>query len=446
MRLNKLIYIIISFLTFCCQPMMAQFNGTGYYRFRNVGNENDYISIANDKFSYQFLFGGSPDTHFNNKPQVCGGLSNLADNTNTVKPVVISGAELFLKNDIQLVEDPDGTDPSTILYLNKINGSKYNIIGQGTSLLTLTTGIYEASVRLIFKDISTTISASNGNYTASVIIQASDVENISYSSLKFAFGKSLFLSQAKLGTYYFTDNAGTFSINTSNNSNNAKWAIEKVERLNVKPTVEYKGKYYTTMYVPFAYTLAGDVLNAYVVTSINSHGTLEKNAIASTGETVPAGTPVVLECASNDVTECYLELATTPPLYSGLNIVDGFGTTTNHYESQYAPAASTASNYTGTNLLKGVYFMNTDESYSYQYSREGTNKSDNLDLSNTTPYNNQTMYVLGVGSQSGRLGFFRNANNVMKANKAWLEIPAANANEVYTLDFDEQVQKGGNDE
>jgi hypothetical protein len=439
-------FVIIILVALGWLPMAAQLQGTGYYRVANKlldeNNDTLFISFANDKFSYQFLFGGSSDTYFNKSPQVCGGLSNLKDHTNTVKPVVVNGAGAFLKNDIHLVNDKDCIDPSTIIYLQKGSGSKYNIIGQGTSLLTLTTGVYEASVRLIFKEIYATISTSSATisssspYTVSVDINVNDVENIKYNSLAFALGKSAFISMAKLGSQYFTNDDGVFTINSSSSNNNAKWEIKKVTRFNVKPTLEYKGKYYTTLYVPFAYTIAqgSDVCAAYVITGINDDGTLEKSVIASTsnGE-VPAGTPVVLECSSNDVTKCYLNLKTTEaPLYTAPNTAN---------DVQYCPAASSATNYSG-NLLKGTYYQNEDEPYSYQYSRDGSVSNSTIDLHNTTAYDENSMYVLGVGSYPARLGFFKNTNTIMKGNKVWLDISGSNANANYTFDTDEPNQKG----
>lgn len=441
LNMKKHHYTLFVLLWLCSLPTMAQ-PRSGYYRVRNVGESSRYISMANDKFSYQFLFGGSNDSHFGGKPQIAGGFSNVKDHTNDVKPIIINGAGIFLKNDIHLVEDPDGIDPSTIVYLQKGSGSKFNIIGQGTSLLTLTTGVYEASVRPYFNDIYATISSSSP-YTFSVVIKAAGVENISYNSLAFALGQSVFVSYANLGTRYFVANNGSFGISESSSSNAAKWYIEAVTKLNVKPTLEYKGKYYTTMYVPFAYTLGGDVLNAYVITGVENQedGTVKVIKEKIDG-TIKAGTPVVLECASNDPTTCYLNIvASDAPLFSTPN-------TAHDATAQYCPPATTETKYESVNLLKGTYFQNEDSPYTYQYSRNGdiTTLENGLNLQNTSTFNQGEVYVLGVGPQSGRLGFFKNANTVMKANKAWLELPAGSANEAYTLDFDEPTQKGGNNE
>ena len=393
----KKLYTIF-YLSMFALSAHAQLSGTGFYRFRNADRTNEYISLSNDKFSHQFLFGTITG----------GGLSNLVDNTDIIKPLLFSAAEMYMKSDIHMVEDEEGIDPSAILYLSKASGSKYNIIGQGTSLLTLTSGNYVASVRLYFNDLYATVSSSGDYYTSSINIAATGVDNISYNPIKFAIGKSLFLSNAKLGTYYFADDNSIFTINSSSSPLNAKWIIEKVDHLNVKPTIEYQGKYYTTLYTSYAYKLSGKVENAYVVSSIGTDGMLEiGNPIATAGGTVPAGTPVILECSSNVVSECQV-IPTGVPLYSAPDDA-----------AKSAPTATTSSDYDGTNILHATYFCNQDEPYTYgKYSSSGTVYS-TLNLQNYTKVTN-TMYVLGI-TASGKLGFVKATGTAMPANKAWLE-------------------------
>ena len=413
--MGKRIAYISLFLMLCCLPMAAQLNGTGFYRVRNAQNTGNYISMANDKFSYQFLFGGSPDPCFGSAQQIGGGLSNMKNHTSEVKPLVLNGVKIFLKNDIHLIEDVDSIDPSTILYLKKNSGSLYNIISQGTSLLTLTTGSYKASVELIFKDVYATISLSTGSgtdalYTVSVNIEASDIENINYEpSWMFLLGKNTLLSQAKLGSYYFYDNDGVFSIEANASFQNAKWYIEPVSHINVKADVEFNGKYYTTMCVPFAYTLEDGVLNAYGITNIGDDGMLEAEVIASHGETVAAGTPVLLECNSNNASKCKLQLVLEAPAY-----------TPAADKVQYAPAAVIPVNGGHSNCLRGTYFRNEDTPFAYQYNREGKSYGDTITLQNFTAPTNPQKYVIGI-TESGKLGFVKATGTAMPANKAWLE-------------------------
>ncbi len=173
---------------------------------------------------------------------------------------------------------------------------------------------------------------------------------------------------------------------------------------NVQPEVEFNGKYYATMYVPFAFTLSNNVLKAYVVTAIGADGFLSVEEVADNGETVPAGTPILLECGSNVPADCQL-IPVDEPLCS-----------TPYLTTSDAPKASTATNYTGANILKGTYFCNQDGNLSYpKPSGTGTIAANNF----TAPTNPQK-YVLGI-TPSGKLDFVKATGTAMPANKAWLE-------------------------
>ena len=402
LNMNKHHYTLFALLWLCCLPTMAQLNGTGYYRMRNSVNTSDYISISDSLFNFTTVISSA-----------CGGLSQAFSDAGIARAMACAGA--FLKTDIHMVEDGDCVDPSTIVYLKKRNTNtsnlEYNLIGQTVSLLDLTTGTYPGKVHLEFKERYITIdnvegSGANALYSASIELKSDTYV--------------IFYGYPNLGVRYFIDDENNqFGIyeNNGNLINRAKWYIEPVSSFHVKPTVEYKGKYYATMYVPFEYELGGHVLNAYVVTAINEDGSLEKLSIASTGGTVPAGTPVVLECDSNNPQD---------------NLLTPKGT----------PKTDDTSNYSGDNLLKGAYICNQDGNVSFP-TPSGTSS---FNANRYVKYVSTNMFVLGIGSKSGRLGFFKYTGTAMKANKAWLELPAGSANEAYTLDFDEPTQKGGNNE
>lgn len=371
-------------LALCSLPMNAQLNGTGFYRFRNSANTSDYICLANDKFNYTTIISSA-----------AGGLSKLMfDRTNAVNRATVCATN-YLQTDIHLVEDEECIDPSTVIYAKNTTGSYYDLIGQGTSLLSLTTGQYPGSVVLNFENITallTKVSGSGVNtlYTSRVSLKASN-----YSS-------------ADLGNRYFIDNGGKFDISESGSAQNAKWYIEPVSYFNVKADVEFDGKYYTTMYVPFAYTLSNHVEKAYVIKSIGTDGVLELEAVATNGANVPAGTPVLLECSSNVTSECRL-IPVDEPLCSELK-------TEMTTQDSDAPTASTATNYTGTNILKGTYFCNQDGLLSYpKPSGTGT-----INANHYTAPTNPQKYVVGIMA-SGKLGFVKATGTAMPANKAWLE-------------------------
>ena len=364
----------------CCLPMAAQLNGTGFYRFRNSQNTGDYICLANDKFNYTTVISSA-----------AGGLSKLMfDQTNAINRATICATN-YLQTDIHLVADAEMIDPSTVIYAKNTTGNYYDLIGQGTSLLSLTTGQYPGTVKLNFENITALLTRVSGSgasalYTSRVSLKASN-----YSS-------------ADLGNRYFIDNGGKFDISESSSAQNAKWYIEPVTHFNVKPEVEFGGKYYTTLYVPFAFTLSNNVLKAYAIKSIPADGNLEIEEVAVNGGTVPAGTPVLLECSSNVATECQLipqdePLCSTPYLTTG-----------------DAPKASTATNYTGTNIFKGTYFCNQDGTLTFP-KPSGTGS---ISANNYIAPTNPQKYVVGI-TASDKLGLVKATGTAMPANKAWLE-------------------------
>lgn len=397
-------------------PMAAQLrtsnNGTGYYRIRNVANPSHYITIANDTLNYTMAISTA-----------AGGLMELnggslffgdPDVAAAAKARGLECAGKFLMTDIHMMEDPNCVDVSSIIYLKFKSGAKYDLIAQSTSLIEMTTGSYPGNIVLDFSNIYATITKSSGSgvntqYTAKVDLKASNY------------------SAANLGSRYFIDDNGTFAISESNSASNAKWILEQVTSFNVDVSslVQYKGKYYCTMYTPFAYTLStqnGATIKAYAISAINEDGSLEKVEVATNDSgTVLACTPVILECSSNVLGNCQLMPQGEPKVFP-------------HGE----PAIS---DYNGDNKLNGAFFCNTDGKI-YFTTKTGTSY---FNADNYTAYNASTMLVLGV-SQSpagvNRLGFFPYTGDKMKSNKVWLDISGSNANANYTFDNDEPNQKG----
>lgn len=362
-------------------PATAQLNGTGYYRFRNADRANEYISFANNLFDYVVII-----------DKAAGGFSNLSGDEGRAR--ALTCASRYMQTDIHMIEDADLIDASTIIYAKKktTNPSDYNyeMIGQSTSLLTLTTGSVShssfGSPTATFKDIYANIQKSGDSgesplYTAYIPLTGT----LTY------FGVS---TQQSLGNRYFIDDEGVFNIAESNSEINAKWYIEPVNRFNVKPEVAFNGKYYTSVCVPFAFSLAGQVLNAYAVTAINADGTLNYETVATTGGTVPSGTPVILECGSDNISECQLTLTGS------------------------APRTDSNTDYSGTNLLKSTYFSNTDGEIHYDTSAGENKGSFNADNYTST----EGKFVLGI-TESGKLGFIPATGKAMPANKSWMENP-----------------------
>lgn len=377
-----------SLMMLCALPGMAQLNGTGFYRFRNAANTSDYISLANDKFNFTTCIGTA-----------CGGLSQASSAAGQARALACVGK--YLETDIHMIDDADLIHPGAVIYAKKRNTNssnyEYNLIGQGTSLLTLTTGTYPGTVVLEFEDRYITINKVSGSgantlYTASIELKSS--------TYVFLVG------YPNLGVRYFVDNNGTFDINESNSAANAKWYIEPVTHFNVAPEVEFNGKYYTTIKVPYAFKLSGSVEKAYTITAVNNR-VLEYNEIAVTGGTVPAATPVVLECGSANPADCQL-IPTGAPEFTAPDVS----------VRADAPKATDVTTPTDDNLLAGTYYCNQDGTMTYpKPSGTGSFNANHF----TAVTNNH--YVLGI-TASGKLGFVKATGTAMPANKAWLILNA----------------------
>ena len=376
---------VLVMMALCALPALAQLNGTGYYRVRNAQSTSDYISMANDKFHFTTVISSAG-----------GGLGSV---TGAGLPSALDCTDKYLRNDIHMVDDPDIINPATVIYAKKKNTNTsnhdYNLIAQGTSLLTLTSGSYPGTLTVTFSNRYITIdnvsgSGANSLYTAKIVLE----------------GTYLFGSYS-LGTRYFIDDNGAFGISESYSAQNAKWYVEPVTHFNVFPEFELNGKYYTTIKVPFAFKLSGQVERAYVITAIDD-GTLAYLEIASNGDTVPAGAAVLLECGSPLAADCLL-IPTGEPIFTAPSTTTTTG----------APAASEGSNYTGTNLLDGTYYCNTDGQIPYpKYNKNtGAITTDYLDGDNFEPTSGK--YVIGY-DEDGKLGFVPATGTAMPANKAWL--------------------------
>lgn len=362
-------------------PAMAQISGDGYYRVRNASTSN-YIAIANDKFNYTTVISTAG-----------GGLSSFFfDNSNAVRRALICAGK-YLSTDIHMVNDPDIVLPGALIYAvgqyeDSDNDNDYNLIGQGTSLLTLTSGTYPGTSRFTFSNRYINIKRSSGTGANTLYIASIHLKDDS--------------GTGNLGLRYFVDDNGTFAINESSSATNAKWYVEKVTHFNVQPEVELNGKWYTTLKVPFAFTLSGSVEKAYAITTV-SNGILAYQEITGT---IPAGTPVLLQCGSPNAADCQLIPTGMPKFTAPDSSVEAS-----------APVADESSSYTGTNLLGGTYYCNTDGDLTFE-TKSGTSS---FAATHTTAASGK--FVIGKDA-NGKLGFITATGNVegnvMPANKAWL--------------------------
>ena len=383
-------------------PVFAQIGSgkDGFYRVRNAQYPTDYIGVANDKFSYHTLIGSASTAaqHLDSK---------------------LSQATAYLKNDAHIYQDTEFISPATLIYiLSKSNTSSnkdYNLIAQGTSLRTLATGCFQGTY--------------SGSFTFDKWVY---IEKVSGSGLDAKYRASIQLKNntgaatMDLGYRYFrdeiVDGKSTFTICPEEEiTEEAYWYLEPVTYFNIVPEVEYNGKYYTTLKVPFKWKVSSgsSVEKIYVVTDA-SNGILQLQEITGT---IPEGTPVILECGSNNPLDCKLEPIGVPKFSPAST------------SNKSAPAADEASYYTGTNLLEGTYYCNTDGNVPY-LNTSGT--TSNLNGNHYTRYDNIfnptastsvnkkiQKYILGIG-ESGNLGFVKatatnpSPSGILPANKAWL--------------------------
>lgn len=155
-------------------------------------------------------------------------------------------------------------DPGSVFYLEHISGESYNVVGQGTSLYDIVNYyIYLTPV---------------GKY---------------YKAWQEEKGQRVYLADPtdKYDEGYVT--------NTSNNTN---WEIIPIdgnnEYVGVKPTVSVGGKHYAAVFAGYPYTL-GSGMKAYYISKIDEYRGLA--VYKELTGTVPAKTPVLIECSSAEV-------------------------------------------------------------------------------------------------------------------------------------------------
>ena len=396
-------------------PAMAQLydvrtnNGDGYYRFRNAKHTNHSIILANDKFTYQSVVG------------VAGGASNARNEA--YWPYMLNCACAFLKNDIHLIEsdtDNDIISPAAVIYGDKRNTNTsnvdYDLIAQGASFLSMTAGKY---VGTSVGDIPV-----DGRYIQIQKVDGEGADTRYKATIKLDASYTFFIwtYNIDMGTRNFIDDNGNFAL-SEDVPDSAMWYIDRINHFNVFPEA-FNGKFYTTLKVPFEWKVDTEnnskVEAIYVIEGFNGDGSLKTKQITGT---VPAGTPVILECSTDDPAQCRLV-----PL--GKPVAPAAST-----DNNYSPAADTLSYYTGANLLGGTYFCNTDGNVKYIKTASGG--TDIIRGNHYTPITGK--FELGI--KDGKFGFVEaqgvtmitynydsQCNPVaagtiqaMPANKAWMD-------------------------
>lgn len=393
----------------------AQLSGNGYYRIKNKAT-GSYATLASDEMSYQKVVDGIGGKNLFNDTKIKLFGTNTPKNpsANGAYPTVIAKMGCYLQNDIRMTQQ-QLTSPSSVFYLKK-NNSQYNLMAEGTDIHTITTGTYTATISVNFPGYYTNVN-SLGNNLYNIYIPVSAT----------AFGITV-----NVGNYYFCDNTGTFGIEKDASAKTeAQWYIEPATTFNVKPLPNVKdrlGKYYTTLCVDFPFSIpesGSTVLAAYIVTGKDADG---KAVLSKLTGTIAGGTPVILECASDDEATNVLNIESAEP--AGKACKDG-----QMVESD-------------GNYLKGRYFAAPSATYQYKnYLNQVNNpKSANFVTSGNKLTNDKDYYRV-LNCVNGNVGFYKlqDATANMAANKAFLyikDLPTVTSS-AKTIDIEEPSEVTG---
>ena len=227
---------------------------------------------------------------------------------------------------------------------NSDSNTEYNLIAQGTSFRTLATGKFVGSF------------AGTHRFDQWLIIEKVGSSDLFTAKIKLGTTGGI-----SLGTRYFRDSIMVngnpiFSVCENNNIGEARWKIEPITYFNVTPELEYNGKYYTTLKVPFKWQIdnGSSVEKVFVITGVNADDELQYTPLTGT---ITEGTAVLLECSSNDPIDCKLKPLGIPKFPPASTDNQSAPTA---YEDDYYVTAG------GTNLRLAVLRLNAEAALSAQ--------------------------------------------------------------------------------
>lgn len=274
------------------------------------------------------------------------------------------------------------SNPATIVHIKK-GSSGYVCSAQGTSTKDITNYEFDIYNRTSGSTIQVSVTGATAILTEFDYKTKTTIVN-GYSVPGKTLPDSGLVNQSGTGT-----------------SNRIYWTIKKVDNstnyVGFTPTLSVGGKYYDTFYAEFPFTVTSSGVKVYSVYTIYNGKAVLKPF--ETGETVPGGTPVLVECSAKDAKSNMI----TPVLgtYSALS----------------------------QNQLKGVYFN--------YYCDKESNKIHN----NRTAYDGNTMRVLSV--VNGKLAFVKSSTlKYLPANKAYLSVSSGTADQVETMTYEEYQKVG----
>lgn len=232
-------------------PMLANLNGSGYYRVKNFGS-NRWAALVDNQGSAD-LVAGTADLH-----------------------------SLALTSDTEMIL----SDPASVVYISNIEGKEYNIAAQGTSLKAL-------SNQPIYIGSSGTAPDGQTLYRLWGTYQ-----NV-----------TKYIADGNLIT---SDVEGYATIKDLSDNNFKNWYLLPIEvtsnnYFGTTPSINIDGNLYTTLFTSFAYQPYSDGVKAYYISRVG-FGMAEMVEINGA---VPTGAPVVIQCAGENVADNKLQILET---------------------------------------------------------------------------------------------------------------------------------------
>lgn len=190
------------------------------------------------------------------------------------------------------------SSPSTVIYVDSRGGNKYDLRAQGTSVKEIAMG---AEVTIIGSMSSNTFRV---------------IANKSGFTQTLAQGENVRASNS-----YYDVSA------VSNNSGKLEWSVYAIDSkgdnyFGVKPTLTANGKHYAPFYAAFPFSFASKGMKAYIVTDfIEDEDVVLIEEV--TKQVIPASTPLLIECSSENPSDNRLELLTGTYSSVGYNMLTG---------------------------------------------------------------------------------------------------------------------------
>lgn len=391
-----------------CATLTASAQSNGYYRLKNKAT-GEYATMACDALSYD-------------KALYDIGASGMLKDTG--KETAVNKVGCYLQHDIRMTKTPN-TVPGSVFYLKSqsTKDKTFNLLGEGTSIYKITTGVYTGSST--FGNLNV-----GGFYTYVNAVSGSTGLYTMYVNPKMSVKIFIVTKTVDMGKNYFKATDGTFGIEKDAASKEyAQWYLEPATTFNVPCLEKVKdgqGHYYTTLCVDFPFTIPASgstVVAAYTVTGKDSEGYAVMNELTGT---IPGGTPVILECTSPNAET------------NILNIVTG----TEPASKECADGAVITST---DNYLQGRYFNAPSASYSYLNTYKSPNVTESLSTEKNVLTNDKTNFRV-LNCVDGKVGFYKlkNASTTMAANKAFLNISglptvSSTAAKTFALDADDET-------